>query len=287
VQSNGKLLGLFPERQIHEFLLLGRVSLTDKISRDQKSWRQISTISNFASKESECDPDDEVCLLKQERARIRANERKGKDRRVAEVLDDQQQDQRGQDRRENEDDKVSLSRVRHSGSNARAKQGTGGKQLAILFLLLITLGSALYIWGPDNKQVDPQCDQPFVSGINWDNCDVLKVKAGRMNLKNITATNAHLSQASFYNAKLASSNLSYSDLSYADFRFARLTNVRMVGVNLQRASLSRAHLKNVDLSYADLRGVDITELTFEGVSLSKAIWVDGKVCAVGSVNSCQ
>ena len=48
-----------------------------------------------------------------------------------------------------------------------------------------------------------------------------------------------------------------------------------------------ASFKGANLFEANLTGANITNAVFDEANLSHAIWVDGKVCALGSVGKCD
>lgn len=82
-------------------------------------------------------------------------------------------------------------------------------------------------------------------------------------------------------ARLEKANLKGIDLSGADLRGAELEEADLRGANL-----TNANLKNSDLEGANLKDAVITGANFHGAELEYAIWVDGRVCAEGSVGGC-
>ena len=70
-------------------------------------------------------------------------------------------------------------------------------------------------------------------------------------------------------------------------RWADLPDADLSGGDLRRSDLSRANLQGADLSDADLRGADLSHARLGGADLSGALWVDGTVCANGSVGRCR
>lgn len=85
----------------------------------------------------------------------------------------------------------------------------------------------------------------------------------------------------FVGAKLEEANLKGLNLSGADFRGADLEKA-----NLQGANLTDCNFKNADLEEVNLKGANIKGTSFSGAELEYAIWIDGRVCAEGSVGGC-
>jgi len=46
-------------------------------------------------------------------------------------------------------------------------------------------------------------------------------------------------------------------------------------------------LRDADFGQANLQGANLTGVKLNGVKLGQAIWVDGRVCANGSVGECR
>lgn len=61
-----------------------------------------------------------------------------------------------------------------------------------------------------------------------------------------------------------------------------LQGADLTGANLQHANLKYANLMRANLRQAKLEGADLT-----GVQLGGATWLDGRICAEGSVGRCQ
>lgn len=104
-----------------------------------------------------------------------------------------------------------------------------------------------------------------------------------------------------FGAKLESANLKCQNLSGVNFKKADLDKANLSGANLsntifygagleeanlQNANLSNANLQNADLEEANLRGANIKGANFKDAELEFATWVDGRVCAEGSIGGC-
>ncbi len=77
-------------------------------------------------------------------------------------------------------------------------------------------------------------------------------------------------------------DLTNADLSKTDLRGAKLMEARLNGANLSGANLSGAQLY-----FSDLRAATITGAKFGNAQLTNAIWVDGRLCAHGSLGQCK
>ena len=72
------------------------------------------------------------------------------------------------------------------------------------------------------------------------------------------------------------------DLRGAVLPQADLWEANLTGANLSSADLSKANLGRAILTGADLADADLT-LTV----LGEATWIDGRICATGSVGECR
>ena len=117
-----------------------------------------------------------------------------------------------------------------------------------------------------------------------------------LNAPGIDMNNASMSTMRLDNANLQRANLSYailqlSSLKGANLMLANLEGAHMHAVNLENANLMMANMKKVNLMDANLSGANLTGANLNGAILLKAkfdnaTWVDGRVCAVGSIGKC-
>lgn len=77
-----------------------------------------------------------------------------------------------------------------------------------------------------------------------------------------------------------------ADLSGKSFRGVDFRGAELEKVNFQNADLSFASFKNADLEDANLKGAKIEGANFANAELEFATWVDGRVCAEGSLGGC-
>lgn len=82
-------------------------------------------------------------------------------------------------------------------------------------------------------------------------------------------------------SKLEGANLHGKNLSGVDFRNADLEKA-----NLSNSDLTNANFQNADLEEANLKGAKIKGAIFKSTELEFATWVDGRICAEGSIGGC-
>lgn len=81
--------------------------------------------------------------------------------------------------------------------------------------------------------------------------------------------------------KIEAANLKGFNLSGVDFRGAELEEV-----NFQGADLTNVNFQNADMEEANLEGAKIDGANFKNAELEFAKWVDGRICAEGSIGGC-
>ena len=69
--------------------------------------------------------------------------------------------------------------------------------------------------------------------------------------------------------------------------YAKLSNIDLSGANLRGTALIGASFRGATLKNANLKGAKVRGANFTGADLTGAIWVDGQVCAQGSVGYCK
>lgn len=129
------------------------------------------------------------------------------------------------------------------------------------------LAAALALSLTAASEAKAACSDPAAPGVDWSGCD---------------KSRANLSDAYLPYADLTNANLAYANLTYADLEHANLTQA-----DLTHAYLSGADLKGADLTYAYLSGANLTNADLSGADLTGAMWMDGRVCAEGSIGVCN
>jgi len=283
----GEVSGPFPIGMVRRFVLLGRLHGSDEVSPDKEYWRRIKDVPEVIPEEMRGVTTDE------DRMRLQLAQIHEDDRGLERSLGDS----RPYLGRRNPDERLSSEMeeviVRREAREAiEAKKGQGKSILlsavfiTTLLALLVGGGLIVYTHSPEKEVKKLQCDAPVVPGVNWSHCKKEGVvltgkKLDGAILNSTEMQGANLRGSSFKNADLSYVILSAADLSYTDFQGAKL-----VGAGLRSADLSYARLSGANLSFADLRLANLGGASLEGAKLDNAIWVDGSICAEGSVGNC-
>lgn len=278
VRRGDKVSGPFPTQAVANNTLLGRFLPGDEVSLDQFEWKPLATVTELLQREllelhSETDPEHRQWQEERLKAARRwADQRTQEERRHAGEIRDE--GLRGEERRKTATDSDLLALPHHHAALPRESglRGYLGVAASIgAVLLLVALG--LIYYQPVNPvkvgvvPVQPLCGKPAAPGVNWSGCD----KQGAL-LRGVD---------------LARGNLDYANFSGADLSGSSLARASLVGANLEAADLSHADLSNADLSNADLSAADMASSSLTGAVLDHAIWIDGRVCAVGSLGQCR
>lgn len=278
VRRGDKVSGPFPTQVVANNTLLGRFLPGDEVSLDQFEWKPLATVTELLQREllelhSETDPEHRQWREERLKAARRwADQRTQEERRHAGEIRDE--GLRGEARRKTAADSDFLALPHHHAALPRESglRGYLGVAAGIgAVLLLVALG--LIYYQPVNPvkvgvvPVQPLCGKPAAPGVNWSGCD----KQGAL-LRGVD---------------LARGNLDYANFSGADLSGSRLARASLVGANLEAADLSHADLSNADLSNADLSAADMASSSLTGAVLDHAIWIDGRVCATGSLGQCR
>jgi len=287
-RRNGEVKGPFPSGSVRSFVLLGRLELTDEVSADQEHWFPVRDVPDLVPVEVR-DADTAEGQERLLRARLREDERL-QERRSDEVSPEMERRRRG-DRRAPEPDTVLSHRETRKQLWAfyRGGERNLGAALGWLVVFAFVLGAGVFVYThlPREPVAEPQCDAAPAAGVVWSNCALEGIDAAGADLRGARLDNADLRGADLHGADLSGAQLSYANLSTVDLRYANLTGAHLKGAGLRNAWLVNARFKGADLSFADLRGAEIGGALFDGARLDKAIWLDGRVCADGSVGVCR
>lgn len=288
IQRSGKVEGPFPSGLVSRYVLLGRLQMDDKVSLDGLEWQLVKDVPSLIPDILDADKDDPMQQERLMAARRWADERLSRDRRDEEP--DARSDERRDvsDRRDFEIDDVMTHRstLRGRSRNNEAKGiFTAELFLAAVVILIAWAGYYAYQNQPEEIVIDCQAVPAFA--VNWTNCILSNKNLRSANLENALLLNARLSAADLQSANLRNANMAYIDLSRANLIGADMSLASLKGANLSSADLRGASLVNTDLSFANLTGANIRNANIEGARLSKAIWIDGSVCAEGSIGECS
>jgi hypothetical protein len=289
VRKDGAILGPYPAQTISRYLLLGRLIPACEVSLDQASWQVISTVAELLP----LDPstregwDRERWL-----ASMRwADERAGMDRRQLQDNPENSDKRRGADRRLNPEapEIVELRRLHeeYEQSLLRSRRRFNRGAQVVALAAAATLAAVLLFdpWTPvavDVHASTPDCNAPAAPGVNWTACT-----RADASLEAAALRSALLHDIDLRRARLARADLAYADLERARLAHADLRGARLLGANLSNTSLAGANLAAADLSHANLRGANLTSADLAGARLDHAIWLDGRVCAAGSLGACR
>lgn len=268
--------GPFPNQVVAQHVLLGRLDPTDEVSMDQLEWQPLETVRELFPVEllqiqAENDPERKQWLEERIKAAHRwADERTHQDRRQYESSGGTRTDERRKTRLSN--DVLALPH-RHPELERWSSRWRSFGAISVIASLILLVILGLTFYRPINPlKVGvvpelPQCQHAASPRINWSGCDKQTVR--------------------LRGADLSSSNLTYANFSGADLSGSRLSASALIGLNFTRANLDNVDFSGSDLSYSDLRGASMVSAILRNTVLDRAIWVDGRECAVGSVGQCR
>jgi uncharacterized protein YjbI with pentapeptide repeats len=127
-----------------------------------------------------------------------------------------------------------------------------------------------------------QCSWARMQGAKWAGVDISDGALQAVRLDGADLSRANLARANFQIANLAGANLMAANLEAAHLHAANLQNA-----NLMLANMTGVNLLDADLRGANLRGAKLQGAILIAAKLEGATWVDGHVCATGSVGECR
>ncbi|MDF1588410.1 MAG: pentapeptide repeat-containing protein [Gammaproteobacteria bacterium] len=280
IRKNGVIKGPFTSAFITNNLALGRLRMTDEISQNQSQWHVILNLPELHPSHN-----DEHQL----KAKKQLDERDGFDRR--ETITDSVEhaiERQPQDRHQVESDQeiehrrlhtLLMQKLRHQ------KQHTFWPMVATFSILGAAIVLALIY--PSQLPVPlPNCTTPAAPEVNWNNCLKPKIDLQHKDLTAIQLRNSQLIGSNLMNSKLNGADLAYADLRFTNLSYSQLQNALLLGANLKQSDLSNADLTDADLSFADLRDANIGGSIFKNTRFDNAIWTNGQVCAINSIDRC-
>lgn len=289
-RRNGHVRGPFPQRQISHCILLGRIGDNDELSVDREHWHTLAELPHLIPEvmRNVVTEEDRQRL---QMARMRADERRGGDRRLGSerMCPDDSERRRASDRRQDEEDEILRHReirreILDAGRNA--DDGPCGPYCRRVLIFVALLSLLFAVFTPDSDYAPADCAAPAAERVVWNNCKLPGLEAEQANLRGALARNMDLTSARLVAANLIGADLAYTSLNLADLRRADLSNARLTGAGLRGADLRGARLAGTDLSYADLREAKMENVELSETRFDNAIWVDGRVCRPGSVDRC-
>jgi len=129
---------------------------------------------------------------------------------------------------------------------------------------------------------EAQCTQAVRIGLQAPGLDMHDASMPNMRLDQANLKGANLSGAIMQLANLRGANLAGANLERTHLHGVNLQGAVLRGANLRRANLLDANLRGADLS-----GADVTDAILIAATLDDALWIDGRICAKGSVGACR
>jgi len=310
-RRDDQIRGPFPAPQVSRFILLGRIHDTDELSTDQLNWQKVSDVPILIPEELKTDLSDPKAYEKLMIARMREDERTARDRRDKAEAGDPMPERRSTDngRRQDEEDVVLRHReIKTAIAEAAAQRKHHYFLRGVLAsLLLVSIITAAWYFQPWKEQESADCNARAQPWVNWENCLMEGVKLVTADLRGAHLRNANMGGADLRGAYLGGADIAYTNLVGANLSGAELAQAIMLGANMRNADLAGASLNSANLSYAILQGADLTNADLresdlsnadlsgailrtsklEGARFDHAIWLDGSVCAIGSVGACN
>lgn len=315
-RRGNEVRGPFPAPQISRFILLGRIRETDELSHNQHEWQKVTDVPVLMPEELKGNQEDPAARERLLIARMREDERSARNRRgdgnsgdnsESPAVERRQRDDN--DRRKNEEEQLIRHREIKTAIAESARQNKDHNFLRGVMATLVVAGliGGAWYYQPWQKQDSADCNASAQPWVNWSNCSMEGLRLANTDLRGARMRNAKLAGGDFRGSQLGGADLAYTDLVGANLSGAQMSQAALVGANLRNADLSAANLNGTNLAYAILQGVDLTgadligsdlsnadlkgaTITFAKIAdakLDKTIWIDGKVCAVGSVGNCN
>jgi hypothetical protein len=277
LRKGGVVSGPFNRSVIQKHLIVGRLALDDEASPDASQWKAISEHPELhASSDNE-------------HARRHLDERTGLDRRKEQGNEIPPEGiiRRGERRNDEPDDEQSRRDFRRF---VMRRYLTRSEDKWRPFTLLVIVFSVLlfiaFVFPTKIPMSTADCQSAPVPGVDWTNCLMSRVRLDQADLAEAKLRNVQMSDSSLINVNLTGADLAFSNLRHSKFSYSRFIGANLKGANLSESDLSHADLTDADLSYADLSNTLLHTANLSGSKLDRAIWINGEICAVGSVGQC-
>ena len=276
IKRGGDVQGPYRWSVIERNIALGRITDTDRLSEDGVQWRPAETFASSLSLTVD--------------GGVAAHDERGRDRRADENDDaNDERDQRGgRDRRKRESKDVVARRARSERvwAGLRTRSDPIRRPMFAMAAILTSIVILALNLSMPQKRGAPDCEAPGAPRVNWDFCSKPGIRLNDRELALMSARNAKLTGATLAGSNLKESNLAYADLTSADLSLSDLSGARMVGADLRNAKLRHARMTHADLRFADLSGAVIAGADLSGAHLANAIWINGRTCERNSIGVC-
>ncbi len=265
VRRGSTIQGPYDPDQLRRYLLLGRVRLTDRVSRDGQHWHAITQSGE---------------LIPEEMRDLESPEGRARFEAARQAVDERQELDPASD-------------PMPGGERADDVPERGASRRWAVLVLAFAVAVALVLVGVygnfgERSVAATDCGAEPVPGVNWSYCRKagLSVEQGS-DLRGAQAVNALLRDAQLAGVALTDASLAHADLSGARLYDADLSGADLTGANLRDADLNGAILINANLRHADLRGAQLTGAQLGGADLTGAVWTDGRPCAAEDPARCR
>lgn len=106
-------------------------------------------------------------------------------------------------------------------------------------------------------------------------------------LSDADMTGVNAPEACFVGAQLNRTLILGAVLGHINAVGANFTNARLNGAILFYADLTNADFCGTDLREADLTGANVDGANFSGADMTDAVWINGRPCTGGSIDTCK
>ncbi len=280
-RSSEGIKGPFPSGQISQEMLLGRYKLDDEVSHDKEEWFAIREVPELVPDIFRESPDDPEFNNRLAAARRWADERRG----VSDIDEKHWADER---RAKESYESEEIKRLHRLAVKAKEKNNPMATfiQFALVFVAIATVVVLAFQYSPKEKS-EVDCSKPAKQGVNWSGCNLSGKQLSEVNLVAANLMNINLQTADLRAANLSLANLKYAQLHLTNLKYVNFEKANLTAANLMGADLSGASFRQANLSYANFRDAIILTTDFSNARLDHAIWVDGRVCKVNSIGSCN
>jgi len=249
LRRQGAVSGPFPVGQLREQVRAGELSATDEASLDGMSWTPLG----------QCEPFRDWLTQLPDRLETR-----------------------GESETAVREHEITRQMVLEQSRRRPSLWIAGIAALAILMLAgVIWLAQPSDTLQPGLAKTG-DCSHAAAPRVSWRGCE----HAGA-DLAGASLRGADLVQANLEGADLSAADLAHANLGLARLRGARLRRANLTGAALNGAILVEADLSGADLRYTSLRGARLEAARLDGVLLGNATWIDGRICAEGSIGLCR
>jgi uncharacterized protein YjbI with pentapeptide repeats len=282
LRHEDQVFGPFPPLQIEEAMNAGEVTSEWEVSLNGQDWLSIADSGQFKMDQAVWSSGDTQESLSWHDQRQQARKRWLQDgASVTDMARDPSQDAALRS-------SVARDHIRTQALLQEEKSKHSSPWIALLGLALLA-GVGIAVWlGQGDKPIQAgigqtvNCSAALSDGVNWGGCG----KHG-FTQPGVKARNARMDKVQLEDAHLHGADLAYASLKSANLRNAELVRVNLTGADLSAADLSGADLTGADLRYAVLSKANLTGVRFSSTQLDKATWIDGRVCATGSMDVCR